>query len=72
MALFFKKRTPAPAYEAAKAPVKTNTNPYEAKKEDKEPVYETVKKPSKKEKNKKESSYEAKKPSKGNDNPYKA
>ena len=43
MALFFKKRTAtkAPAYEAVKAPIKTNTNPYEAKKE---PVYETVKK----------------------------
>ena len=32
MALFFKKKTQDTAYEAVKAPVKTNKNPYEAKK----------------------------------------
>ena len=83
MALFFKKRTAAksPAYEAVKAPIKTNTNPYEAKKE---PAYETVKKPiknpskkevpyeAKKPSTKGDSPYEAKKPSKGNSNTYKA
>ena len=71
MALFFKKRTAAkaPAYEAVKAPVKTNTNPYEAKKE---PAYEAVKKPIKKPSTKGDSPYEAKKPSKGNSNTYKA
>ena len=71
MALFFKKRTAAkaPAYEAVKAPIKTNTNPYEAKKE---PVYETVKKPIKKPSKNEEVPYEAKKPSKGNSNTYKA
>ena len=44
MALFFKKKTQDTAYEAVKAPVKTNKNPYEAKKED--TAYE-AKKPSK-------------------------
>lgn len=48
MALFFKKKTPATVYEAVKAPVKTDKNPYEAKKED--TAYE-AKKPSKGNKN---------------------